>query len=159
ELALGEVVRRHEVLRTRFEEVDGSPVQVIGPAGEFRLALEDLSALDDGTRAAALRRRAAELAGQPFDLEVGPLVRVAALGLAADRARPAVQSFRGAAHGFVLSEALTEGLRRLARREEATLFMVLLAAFQVGLARWSNQTDVVVGSPVAGRTDRQTEGL
>src|SRR5262249_17859411 len=45
------------------------------------------------------------------------------------------------------------------RREGATLFMVLLAAFQVVLSRWSGQTDVVVGTPIAGRTHRETEGL
>jgi non-ribosomal peptide synthetase component F len=50
-------------------------------------------------------------------------------------------------------------LRELARREGVTLYMVLLAAFQVLLGRWSNQQDVVVGSPVAGRSHRLTEGL
>jgi amino acid adenylation domain-containing protein len=83
----------------------------------------------------------------------------AALQLPTDRPRPAVQSYRGAQQGFALSQELSDGLRALARSEGATLFMVLLAAFQVVLSRWSGQTDVVVGSPIAGRTHREVEGL
>src|SRR5205085_9380569 len=83
----------------------------------------------------------------------------AALDLPTDRARPAVQSYRGARHGFALPAELTMSLNKLARREGATLFMVLLAAFNVVLSRWSGQTDIVVGSPIAGRTHRELEGL
>src|SRR5262249_46011286 len=83
----------------------------------------------------------------------------AALDLPTDRVRPALQSFQGAAHRFTLPPELTRALGRLARAEGATLFMVLLAAFQVVLSRWSGQRDVVVGAPIAGRTHRQTEGL
>src|SRR5262249_38872415 len=53
----------------------------------------------------------------------------------------------------------TEGLRRLSRQEGATLFMTLLAAFQVLLCRYSGQEDVVVGTPVANRTSEEFEGL
>ncbi len=73
----------------------------------------------------------------------------AALDLPADRPRPAVQSHRGARRGFVFPEALLASLRDLARREGATLFMVLLAAFDALIYRWSGQGDVVVGTPVA----------
>jgi len=52
ERALGEIVRRHEVLRTTFAEVDGSPVQVIAPFGGFVLPLEDLSGLGEADREA-----------------------------------------------------------------------------------------------------------
>jgi natural product biosynthesis luciferase-like monooxygenase protein/amino acid adenylation domain-containing protein len=83
----------------------------------------------------------------------------AALELPTDRARPPVQSYHGASHGFRLSTELGAALNDLARREGATLFMVLVAAFQVLLSRWSGQTDVVVGTPIAGRTHRETEGL
>ena len=83
----------------------------------------------------------------------------AVLDLPTDRPRPAVQSFRGASVSIALSKALRDGLEALARREDATLFMVLLAAFQVVLSRWSGQRDIVVGTPVAGRTDRRTEAL
>jgi amino acid adenylation domain-containing protein len=54
---------------------------------------------------------------------------------------------------------LTAALSELGRREDATLFMVLLAAFDVLLARWSGQDDVVVGTPIAGRTRAETEEL
>ncbi len=83
----------------------------------------------------------------------------AALELPTDRPRPAVQSYRGAGLNIELSEELTAKLNLLARSEGATLFMVLLAAFQVVLSRWSGQDDIVVGSPIAGRTHRELEGL
>src|SRR5215217_7376881 len=73
ERALGEIVRRHEALRTTFGEVDGSPVQVIAPFGAFALPVEDLSGLGETDREAAARRRAEEEAARPFDLAAGPL--------------------------------------------------------------------------------------
>src|SRR4029077_13348709 len=83
----------------------------------------------------------------------------AALELPPDRPRPATPSFRGARLPVVLPAELRTGLVDLGRRHGATLYMVLLAAFQLLLSRWSGQPDVVVGSPIAGRTHRQTEGL
>jgi len=83
----------------------------------------------------------------------------AALELPTDRPRPAVQSYRGAGLNIELSPDVTASLHELARAEGATLFMVLLAAFKVVLSRWSGQTDIVVGSPIAGRTHRELEGL
>jgi amino acid adenylation domain-containing protein len=82
-----------------------------------------------------------------------------ALELPTDRPRPAAWSGRGAAHPFALAPELSGALRALARAEGATPFMVLLAAWQVLLGRWSGQEDVVVGTPVAGRTAAETEGL
>ncbi|HSK75747.1 MAG TPA: amino acid adenylation domain-containing protein [Thermoanaerobaculia bacterium] len=76
ERSLTEVVRRHEVLRTRFEAVRGRPRQVIVPAGRVRLNLADLSGLPDGRRDAEIRRLAVEEARLPFDLARGPLLRV-----------------------------------------------------------------------------------
>jgi amino acid adenylation domain-containing protein len=245
ELALSEVVNRHESLRTRFTDVDGGPVQVIDPPGLLVLQVEDLDYLAGDERASAARRRIRALAAEPFDLERGPLFRAhllrlseeehmavlvmhhivsdgwsmrvliqelsalyaafcegrpsplgalpvqyadyalwqrqwlqgdvlaeqvgywkdrlagapVALELPTDRVRPAVQSYRGAAYNFALSPELTAGLYKLARVEGATLFMILLAAFQVLLSRWSGQTDVVVGTPIAGRTHRELESL
>jgi len=245
ERSFTELVRRHDMLRTRFAAVDGSPEQVIDAPGQFRLETEELEAQAAEEREAALRRRVAEIAGASLDLERGPLFRAvllklsaeehvvvvvmhhiisdawsmgvlirelgalyrafvlgegsllpqlpvqyadyalwqrdwlkdeilqrqvaywkkqmsdapAALELAVDRARPAMQSFRGAARGLALSLELTRALSALARAEGATLFMVLLAAFAMVLSRWSGQRDVVVGTPIAGRTHRQTEGL
>jgi amino acid adenylation domain-containing protein len=82
-----------------------------------------------------------------------------ALELPTDRPRPATPSYRGATHHFALSAELSERVQALARRENATLFMVLLAALQVMLSRWSGQKDIVVGTPIAGRTHRQLEDL
>src|SRR6185295_9090664 len=79
------------------------------------------------------------------------------LELPADRPRPAVQSYRGASYAVSLSRSLTVGLQELSRREGVTLFMTLLAAFQVLLYRYSGQGDVLVGTPIAGRGQRQSE--
>ncbi|HEX8244011.1 MAG TPA: AMP-binding protein, partial [Longimicrobium sp.] len=81
ERALGEVVRRHEVLRTVFAEVDGSPVQVVAPFAGFALPVEDLSGLSEADREAAVGRRAGEEARRAFDLSAGPLCRAALLRL------------------------------------------------------------------------------
>jgi len=242
--ALREVVRRHEVLRTRFEVEDATPVQVIAPELKFELEVEDLSALAAREREAEAQRRAQEEAAQPFDLEHGPLLRarllrlgesehwllltlhhivtdgwssgvlrrelsvlyeafragrpsplpelpvqyadyavwqrewlrgevleeqlsywkqaladLPVLELPTDRPRPAVASNRGARFGFELGEDLTRELKELGRRERATLFMTLLAAFQVLLYRFSGQEDVAVGVPLAGRRRPELEGL
>ncbi|HEY7767999.1 amino acid adenylation domain-containing protein, partial [Longimicrobium sp.] len=84
ERALGEIVRRHEALRTVFAEVDGAPVQVVAPAGGFALPVEDLSGLGEADREAEVSRRAGEEAARPFDLAAGPLFRAALLRLGAD---------------------------------------------------------------------------
>ncbi|HEY0018395.1 MAG TPA: amino acid adenylation domain-containing protein, partial [Longimicrobium sp.] len=81
------------------------------------------------------------------------------LELPTDRPRPAVQGHRGALLNVMYGPALRDGLQALARREGATLYIVLLTAFQVLLSRYARQEDVVVGSPIAGRTRAEVEGL
>ena len=83
----------------------------------------------------------------------------ALLELPADRPRPPVQSFRGAVQRAGLTAALTQGLKGLGQREGATLFMTLMAAFQVLLSRYSGQDDLVVGTPIANRTHSEIEGM
>jgi hypothetical protein len=82
-----------------------------------------------------------------------------ALELPADRPRPASQTYRGARLPVWVPPAVTEGLHRLARTEEATLYMVLLTAFDVVLRHWTGQDDLSVGSPVANRRRPEVEGL
>ncbi len=245
EQTFGEIIRRHEVLRTRFATVNGSPVQLISAALPFSLPVVDLSDVGAAEREAEAQRLATAEAQRPFDLSLGPLFRVRLLRLSAtehillctmhhivsdgwsiwmlvrevatlyeafsqgrpyalpelpiqyadyalwqrewltgevletqlaywreqlqgapavlelptDHPRPAVQSFRGAAHRIELSAELTERLRQLSRAEGVTLFMTLLSAFSVLLSRLSGQDDIVVGTPIANRTRVETEGL
>ncbi|NVJ07525.1 non-ribosomal peptide synthase/polyketide synthase, partial [Myxococcus sp. AM001] len=239
------LVRRHEALRTTFRTEGGSPVQVVDPQGRARLDIVDLRSLPAARREEEAQRIAQEASQRPFDLESGPLLRLAllalseqdhvlvlvmhhivsdgwsmgllvreltelyaafsqgqpsrlpelplqyadyavwqrewlqgdvldaqlgywrkqlagapvALELPTDRPRPAVQSLEGAYVPFSLGRALSDAVHALARREGVTPFMVLLAAFQAVLARYSGQDDVSVGSPIAGRTRAETEGL
>ena len=241
---LTEIVRRHHVLRTTFQSIDGRAVQVIAEAQPVRLCELDLSELDPTEKEATVRRLAQEEALQPFDLSRGPLLRlmllrlgpweqvilltmhhiitdgwstgvlvkeVAALysayyeeresplpeldvqyadyalwqrnwlqgealsgqlrywekqlrgaemlKLPVDQVRPAVPSYSGARHSFVLDDEVSEGIKQLTRREGTTLFMTLFAAFQVLLSRYSGQTDIVTGTVVAGRNRQETEPL
>jgi amino acid adenylation domain-containing protein len=82
-----------------------------------------------------------------------------ALELPTDRPRPPVPTGRGAYTGVALSKDLGERLAELSKREGATIFMTLLAAFQILLGRYTNQTDIVVGTPIAGRNREEIEGL
>jgi amino acid adenylation domain-containing protein len=81
------------------------------------------------------------------------------LALPTDRPRPAVRSSAGAVRWLALPPVLEAGLRRLARQQGATLFMVLLAGFQALLSRWTGQRDFGVGTPIAGRNRLEIEGL
>ncbi|HYR08117.1 MAG TPA: amino acid adenylation domain-containing protein, partial [Longimicrobium sp.] len=245
ERALGEIVRRHEALRTVFRDAGGAPSQVIAPFAGFTLPVEDLSALGEAEREAEASRRASAEAARAFDLAAGPLFRARLLRLGAedhvllltmhhvvsdgwsmgvlfrelsalygayregrespladlavqyadyavwqreqlrgevldrqlaywkerlagapallelptDRPRPAVQTYRGAEATLELPEGLLERLQALGRREGATLYMVLLAAFQALLSKYSGSEDVIVGTPIAGRTRGEVEGL
>ncbi len=81
ERSLGEIVARHEVLRTTFEQEEGLPVQRIGEPVLLPLAVVDLSALEPGARATEVQRLGGEEARRPFELSKGPLVRAQLLKL------------------------------------------------------------------------------
>ncbi len=83
----------------------------------------------------------------------------ALLDLPADRARPAVQSHRGGNVELKIPGALITKLRQLSSQHRVTLFMSLLAGFKALVHRYTGQTDVVIGSPLAGRDAAETEGL
>ncbi|MFJ9381890.1 amino acid adenylation domain-containing protein, partial [Streptomyces sp. NPDC101455] len=89
----------------------------------------------------------AQLAGAPI------------LEMPTDRPRPAVRSSAGAVAGFAVSPETTEVLRRLSRECGVSMFMTLLAAFDVLLGRYVGSEDVVVGTPVANRNRAETEDL
>ncbi|MEW5929248.1 MAG: amino acid adenylation domain-containing protein [Gemmatimonadota bacterium] len=97
---------------------------------------------------AQLRYWKERLAGAPPLLEIPT-----------DQPRVAGRDPLAATHGFRLSPGATQGLRALSRAEGTTLFMTVLAGWQTLLSRYSGQEDVVVGTPVAGRSRREVEGL
>ncbi|NEQ10523.1 MAG: amino acid adenylation domain-containing protein, partial [Moorea sp. SIO4E2] len=81
------------------------------------------------------------------------------LELPTDYPRPAMQTFRGSWKRFELDASLTQKLKALSQKAGVTLFMTLLAAFDVLLCRYSGQTDIVVGSPIANRNQGEIEPL
>ncbi len=83
----------------------------------------------------------------------------AVLKLPTDRPRPVVQNYRGAAYYVAVPKTITSQLKLLSRKHDVTLFMVLLAAFNVLLSRYSGQTDLCVGTPIANRSRLEIEGL
>ncbi len=232
---LSEVLRRHEILRTRYEAVNGQPAQVIEPAAPLEMPLIDLICQPE-PEAEASRFCAGE-ARRPFDLRHGLMLRAslfrlgatdhilflnlhhiasdgwskglllrelktlyeafmegkpsplpelpvqyadfavwqrewlqgealeqqlgywrkqlegcpAVLEMPTDRPRPARQTYRGALMPWKLPDSLSAALGELSRREGATLFMTLLAAFQTLLHRYTGGEDILVGMPIAGR--------
>jgi amino acid adenylation domain-containing protein len=246
--ALSEIVRRHEVLRTRFEIVDGEARQVIAPAIDVCTARliekRDLSTLPADDREAEVQRQVRDEAAVPFDLARGPLLRVKlfqlcstehvllvtmhhivsdgwsmgilvrefaalyqtyeaketsslpempfqyadyavwqrewlqgevldeqlaywkkqladvpVLELPADHPRTMAESEQGSRLSLILPQELSRGLKELGQRAGATLFMTMLATFQVLLSRYAGQSDVAVGTPIAGRRLAETEDL
>ncbi|WP_296188800.1 non-ribosomal peptide synthase/polyketide synthase [Pseudomonas sp. UBA1879] len=81
------------------------------------------------------------------------------LELPSDRSRPVERDGKGGRHAFVLPQELADRLRRTAKAQDATLFMLFLASFDTLLYRLSGQRDLRIGVPVAGRADLQTQGL
>ncbi|MCW5312699.1 amino acid adenylation domain-containing protein [Nostoc sp. KVJ3] len=245
EQSINEIVRRHEVLRTSFTDVDGQPVQKIASALNIKLPIIDLGELSQEEREVEVRRLASSQARQSFDLTQDALLRtsllrleeeehilvftihhivadgwsagvivreVAALyksfsgdkpsslpnltiqyadfaiwqrqwlqteiqlsqmaywkqqlggnlpilQLPTDRPRPAIQTFRGRKQSWQISKVLTEALKSFSRREAVTLFMTLLAAFKTLLYRYTNQADILIGSPIANRNRSEIEPL
>ncbi|MBW4477601.1 MAG: amino acid adenylation domain-containing protein [Tolypothrix brevis GSE-NOS-MK-07-07A] len=81
------------------------------------------------------------------------------LNLPTDRPRPPVQTFKGAQAKLVFSQTLKKQLRDLSRQQGVTLFMTLLTAFKILLYRYTGQTDILVGSPIANRNKAEIESL
>ena len=125
-----------------------------------RLQIEDLqiqhadyaawqrAAVEDGALEKQLTYWKTKLEGAPSVIELPP-----------DRIRPPIQTWQGAATSIVIPKSVALGLRELSVREETTPFVVLLAAFQVLISRYSRQTDVVVGSEFEARDDEKAARL
>ncbi len=245
EQSLGELINRHEILRTTFPTVSGEPIQAIAPPGSFRLKVDNYQDLSPNQQLAKIQQVAELEAGQNFDLAVGPLIQFKLLQLSpqksvlllkmhhivydgwsfgilirelsalyeaflknlpnplpplsiqyadfavwqrqylsgevldkqlnywqeqlatvtpiltlpTDRSRPALQSFRGGVEHFQLNKNTTQCLKQLGQEQGATLFMTLLAALGVLLSRYSHQSDLLIGSPIANRNQAAIEPL
>jgi len=123
------------------------------PLAELSLQYADFAAWQrQWLQGAALARQLSywthQLAGAP------PLIN-----LPTDHPRPPVQNFDGARHVFTLPASLSEAITTLSQQAGATPFMILLAAFKVLLDHYSQQDDLVVGTPIANRTRPEIEGL
>ena len=243
--ALSEIVRRHSILRTSFQTVNGTPRQVIHPSVTIKINVVDLQQLSITERETVQKQLALEEAITPFNLEIAPLIRCSLLQLSAkkyvlfltmhhivsdgwstgvlvrevstlyqascagapsplpelpiqyadfavwqrqwlsgsiletqlnywrdqlhdapsllqlptDRPRPVVQTYQGRTQTFTLNRDLTQKLQSLSGKSSTTLFMTLYAAFATLLYRYSGQTDILVGSPIANRNHSEIESL
>ncbi len=81
------------------------------------------------------------------------------LELPTDKPRPAAQTTSGAYYSIFMPRRLSDAVYELSRRSSATIFMTLLAAFQIMLSHYTGEPDIVVGTPIANRTQRETEDL
>ncbi|OUS05847.1 hypothetical protein A9Q81_03635 [Gammaproteobacteria bacterium 42_54_T18] len=104
------------------------------------------------------------LTGELLDVQLGYWKKQLAnapeqLMLPFDRSRPALKTNNGSNVNLALSGALLDSLRQLARELDVTLYILLLSAYKVVLAKWSGQPDLSVGMPVAGRNQGQVESL
>jgi len=103
------------------------------------------------------------LRGEVLELQLNywrqQLQNVPVLNLPTDHPRPPIQSYRGATQLLELPQSLMAALEELSQQEGVTLFMTLLAAFQTLLYRYTGQTDIAVGSPIANRNSSELEEL
>lgn len=137
-----------EVLALYRAHASGRTVQLPPLAMQYGdFAVWQRARLTEGRLEPALAHWASRLSG------------VSMLDVPSDHARPPLQTFHGATRRFRVPATLTEQLRILGRREGATLFMTLLAGFKTLLHRYTGLDDIVVGTPVTGRTRSELEPL
>ncbi|MGW5351804.1 non-ribosomal peptide synthetase/type I polyketide synthase [Streptomyces sp. NPDC004031] len=132
-----------EELFTAYEALrHGRPVQLPAPTGQYLDFVNHQNRFLAGPEARGM-----------LDYWRGALPSaIPVLALPTDRPRPPVMTHNGASEFFRLDAGLTAGVHALARAHNATPFMVLLSAYYLLLHRWSGQDDLIVGSPVSGRT-------
>ncbi|VBB05118.1 phosphopantetheine attachment site [Lucifera butyrica] len=145
---------------------------IIGDGVSLRILVKELTQLYGGQKLPALRVQYKDFAvwqnamfrTEAFKKQEAYWLRTFAgelpvLTLPGDYPRPAVRSFEGGRLTFSLGEEVTEQLNRLALETGTTLYMVLLAAYNVLLAKYSGQEDIIVGSPIAGRPHADLENM
>ncbi len=230
ENVLNTLIKRHEILRTSFETLDGEPIQIINQKIDFKMNYLEVK-----------EEELSDVIGKfikPFDLSKAPLFRaqlvkfdnrhmimldmhhiisdgvstniffseliklyqgdklpnlriqykdfavwqneflnsermkkqekywlenfsdeIPVLNLPYDSPRPSVISFNGDRFNFWLEKELSLQLNEFARQNNATLFMTLLAAYNLLLSKYSGQEDIIVGSPIAGRSHADLENI
>ena len=104
------------------------------------------------------------LSGEAFEEQLGYWKKrlegaQTVLALPTDRPRPAVMRYPGASHSSRLSADLSARLKELGRMEGTTLFMTLMAVFQLLLHRYTGERDIIVGTPISGRNQFETEAM
>ncbi|RDI58084.1 non-ribosomal peptide synthetase component F, partial [Nocardia pseudobrasiliensis] len=137
------------VARSQGGDPGWAPLEV--QYADFAIWQRGVIGSDDDENSVAARQLAywrEQLAG----LSTGPVLPL-------DRPRPSVPSMRGGGVGFLVPRAVHEGLVRVAREHNSSLFMVVHAALAVLLARQSGSADIVVGTPIAGRGERALDDL
>jgi aryl carrier-like protein len=144
--SIGILIRELSALYQSFLLGEPSPLPEL-PIQYADYAVWQRNSLGGSVLRAQLDYWTKELAGVP-DLE-----------LPTDHPRPPVTSERGDERRAILPKTTLEAVRALGRHEGATLYMTLLAAFQVLLCRYSGQEDIAVGTPIAGRARPELEGL
>jgi amino acid adenylation domain-containing protein len=145
--SIGIVIRELALLYMAFAKDLPSPLPEL-PIQYVDFAVRQRQWLQDQVLELQLSYWKQQLQGAPATLE-----------LPTDRPRSPTQTFRGATMPFRVPLALSQALHALSQREGATLFMALLAAFQTLLFRYSGQTDILIGSPIANRTRKEIEDL
>ena len=144
--SLGVLVREVSALYDAFRRGEHSPLP------EPNIQYADFAAWQRSWLSGDVLRR-------QLDYWTGQLSGIAPLELPTDRPRPAAPTGAGGERYAIIPREQFDAVRALGREEGTTLFMTMLAAFQVLLHRYSGQTDVAVGCPVAGRTRAETEDL
>jgi amino acid adenylation domain-containing protein len=143
----GVFLRELQALYTAFAQGQPSPLPPL-PLQYPAFARRQRRELTDAVLQPQLQYWQQHLAGAP------PV-----LALPLDRPRPPVQTYEGARHWFTLPAPTVKAVQALGRQAGVTPFMTLLAAFATLLSRYSNQQDLVVGSPIANRHQADVEGL
>ncbi len=172
DLAAGPLVR-FSVVRISPEEhlVVLAMHHVVGDEWSVGIIRDELTALYEGRKLPELPVQYADfavwqrewLSGRVLESQLGYwrglLAGAPVLELPTDRPRPAVRSSAGAVIEFSVPAEVADGLKALSRTAGASMFMTLLSAYTVVLSRYCGQTDLVVGTPIAGRNRAEIEGL